>query len=45
VVGIFGLRLAQVEPVRPAEIARIGVAARPRRAQLLFKAFQFLQRR
>ena len=43
-VGIFGRRLAQIEPVRPAEIARIGLAARPRDAELLLEAFQLLQR-
>ena len=44
-VGIFGLGLAQVEPVRAAKIARIGVAARPRDAELFLKTLQFFQRR
>ena len=43
-VSIFGRRFAQIEPVRPAEIARVGVAAGPRDVQLLLEALQFLKR-
>ncbi len=43
-VGIFGIGLAQVEPVGAAEIPRIGVAARPRHAELLLVALEFLER-
>ena len=44
-VGIFGGGFAQIEPVGPAKIARIGLAARPRRSELFLKTFQFIERR
>src|SRR5260370_20179615 len=43
-VGKFGGGLAEVEPVRPAKIARIGLAAGARGSQLLLKALQFVER-
>ncbi len=42
-VGIFGGGLAQVEPVGPAEVARIGLAAWPRMALLLLETLQLFQ--
>ena len=42
-VGIGGRRLAQIEPVRPAEVARIGVAAGTRGAELFLKAFELAE--
>ena len=42
-VGIAGRRLAQVEPVGAAKIARIGVAARARDAELLLKTLEFAE--
>jgi len=36
-IGIFGGRLAQVEPVRPAKIARVSIAARAGDAELLLE--------
>ncbi len=44
-VGIFGSGFPQVEPVGAAKIARIGLAAGPRYSELLFKTFQFVERR
>jgi hypothetical protein len=44
-VGIFGRGLAQVEPVRSAKIARIGLAAGPRGSERFLEAFQFFERR
>ncbi len=43
-ITVVARGVAQVEPVRPAEIARIGLPPRPRRAELLLKAFQFIER-
>jgi hypothetical protein len=42
-VGIFGGGLAQVEPVGPAEVARIGLSAWTCMALLLLEALQFLE--
>src|SRR5581483_1676237 len=42
--GISVRRVALVEPVRSAEIPRIGLSARTGRALLLLKTFQFLER-
>jgi hypothetical protein len=38
-VEIFGGGFTQVQPVRPAKIARIGLAPGPRRSELFLKTF------
>ncbi len=43
-VRIFGGGIAQIEPVRPAEVARIGFALRPRPADAFLHAAQFIER-
>src|SRR2546430_13019169 len=45
VVGIFGLGLAQIEPIGAAKIPRIGLALGPRSSLPLLKTFQFVERR
>ena len=44
-VGIFCGGLAQIEPIRSAKIARIGLALRPGSSEPLLVSFDFVERR
>jgi len=43
-IGVVARGVAQVEPVRSTEVARIGLAARPRGAELFLKTFELVER-